>query len=89
MAGNADAEAKREFLAWRNGDSIPSAHKECLRAARVHESVKWTLLEGGPFKPFFGLSGAVAGGYYLEKKRGSSKSPHNENRVVWATRGGL
>ena len=34
-----------------------------------------------------GLSGAVEGGYYLEKKRGSSKPPHNQNRVVWATLG--
>ena len=43
-------------------------------------------MEGGPFKPFFGLSGADEGcGHYIERKRGSSKSPHNKNRVVWAT----
>ena len=60
----------------------PSVAERDLRQLLWHRQ----KLEGGPFKPFFGLRGAVAGGYYLEKKRGSSKPPHNENRVVWATR---
>ena len=46
-------------------------------------------LAGGPFKPGFGLSGAESGRVNLRKQGGASNSPHNENRVVWATRRGL
>ena len=65
-------------------EELDSLLLEGLASKELSETEFWNSA-GGPFKPGFGLSGDFRMHRVDALTMKVSNSPHNENRVVWAT----